>query len=172
MEIVKKIIICGPGGSGKDYLLNQLNNSEHKTSIKTTTRPKRLNEKNGVDYYFTTIDEFETDKYIVKESFKNHIDDVWYYGISESEFNKSNVLIMTPGELKQLDEELRKNCCVIYLNIDESVRKNRLSSRNGMDDSVERRLIADRKDFLGFTDFDIMITDPNFSPNEVISLLP
>jgi guanylate kinase len=56
---------------------------------------------------------------------------------------------------------LRKNSFVIYLNPDESTRIKRLEERNDAD-SVGRRLIADRRDFSGFFDYDIMITNEDF----------
>jgi len=36
---------------------------------------------------------------------------------------------------------------------------------------VERRLLADRIDFEKFTDFDIMVTDPNFDCRNVGKLI-
>ncbi len=57
----KIILFCGPSGSGKttisQYLLK--NNSNLQFSVSVTTRAKRENEKDGVDYYFITEEEFK-----------------------------------------------------------------------------------------------------------------
>jgi guanylate kinase len=56
----KLIIISSPSGAGKTtickLLLKRINNID--LSISYTTRPKRLNEKNGKDYYFVNHDKF------------------------------------------------------------------------------------------------------------------
>ena len=55
------IVISGPSGAGKgtvcSRLLNELDNIEFSTSM--TTREPRGTEKNGVDYFFVSRDEFE-----------------------------------------------------------------------------------------------------------------
>ena len=57
------LILSGPSGCGKSTLLknvyNQIDN--YHFSISTTTREPRVGEKNGVDYYFVTREEFEED---------------------------------------------------------------------------------------------------------------
>ena len=73
--------------------------------------------------------------------------ETWHYGLSKSEFNKAQAFIMTPGEIKQIDEVTRKGCFVVYLDIDRSVRESRISGRNDNNDSVKRRLDADEIDF-------------------------
>lgn len=63
----KLVIISGPSGAGKSTLVQHLKNIEDlnlEFSISATTRAQRGDEKNGVDYYFLSIDEF-----------KNRIDD-------------------------------------------------------------------------------------------------
>ena len=55
----KLIIISGPAGSGKSTVLKELSKlSDYKFSLSATTRPPRDGEKNGLDYYFISKDEF------------------------------------------------------------------------------------------------------------------
>lgn len=58
----KIFVISAPSGTGKTTLNNRLV-AEHpqlvEISISQTTRPIRTNEKNGVDYHFTSVPEFE-----------------------------------------------------------------------------------------------------------------
>ena len=78
---------------------------------------------------------------------------------------------MTPGEISQIDEITRKGCFVVYLDIDRSIREKRIIKRNDNNDSVIRRLDADDLDFLGFKDYDLKITDPEFDVESIISLM-
>ena len=55
------LLISGPSGSGKSTLINRLMKEEKDIyfSISCTTREIRQGEKDGVDYYFLSIDEFK-----------------------------------------------------------------------------------------------------------------
>ena len=54
----KRIIICGHSGSGKDYLLKGLIKKGFEYRPKSTTRPMRKGEKNGVDYTYYNNEDF------------------------------------------------------------------------------------------------------------------
>ena len=57
----KLIIFSAPSGAGKTsiikYLLDNISCTEF--SISATSRKPRDNEKNGIDYYFMSVDSFE-----------------------------------------------------------------------------------------------------------------
>jgi guanylate kinase len=57
----KLILFCGPSGSGKTTIVHHLlqNFPQLSFSISATTRAKRANEVNGVDYYFLSAKEFK-----------------------------------------------------------------------------------------------------------------
>jgi guanylate kinase len=153
-----KIIIVGPGGSGKDFLRKKMVDKGFSYGVSFTSRPPRVGEVEGSDYYFRSLDFFEanSDLFLELQEFNG-----WKYGISKEEFKKKDLFILSPAGLKSLPEDLRKISFVIYLNPDEKIRIKRLESRNDAD-SVERRLIADGKDFFQFSDYDIMITNEDF----------
>lgn len=160
----KKIVVCGKSGSGKDYLLRYLSKKGMNTSVKYTSRPMRDGEREGVTYYYLSKEEFETKisegYFILYESFIG-----WYYGHSREEFNNKNIFIMTPGEIKKLNEEDRERSIIIYIDIDKETRRKRISFRNDNNDSIERRIEADERDFLDFNEYDIRVTDPNYDPS-------
>ena len=55
------VVIAGPSGSGKNSLINAILKT-HKNCVRlvtATTRQPRPGEKNGVDYYFFTPEEFD-----------------------------------------------------------------------------------------------------------------
>ncbi|WP_457597275.1 guanylate kinase [Hydrogenimonas sp.] len=57
------LILSGPSGAGKSSLIKAAGDKigDNYFSISTTTRPPREGEKNGVDYYFVSKEEFEAD---------------------------------------------------------------------------------------------------------------
>tara|TARA_Y100000389_G_scaffold19791_1_gene17115 strand:- start:5746 stop:6222 length:477 start_codon:yes stop_codon:yes gene_type:complete len=156
----KRIIICGHGGSGKDYLKNKLVEKGFNPSISFTTRKARVGEIDGVDYYYCSNEQFDSmiknkELYEYKE-FRG-----WFYGTSLKEFYSSEIFIMTPPSIKELSKKDRKNSFIVYLDIDERIRKMRLSSRNDVD-SVDRRLRTDKEMFENFNDYDLRIVEPDF----------
>jgi guanylate kinase len=153
-----KIIIVGPGGSGKDFLRKKMVERGVDYGVSFTSRPPREGEKEGIDYYYRDINFFEAneDIFLELQEFNE-----WKYGISKGEFSIKNLFILSPAGLKSLPKNFRDDSFVIYLNPPEDTRVKRLEERNDADD-VERRLIADRKDFFQFSDYDIMITNEDF----------
>ena len=55
------LVLSGPSGAGKSTIINHASSEigEYYFSISTTTRQPREGEKDGVDYYFVTREEFE-----------------------------------------------------------------------------------------------------------------
>lgn len=55
------IVVSGPSGVGKDTILNQMKKRKYPFTFITTvtTRKPRVNEKDGVDYHFITVDEYQ-----------------------------------------------------------------------------------------------------------------
>lgn len=55
------LILSGPSGSGKDTVIEEILKRDDKTivSISMTTRERRKNEVDGVNYYFVSKEEFE-----------------------------------------------------------------------------------------------------------------
>ncbi len=55
------LVISGPSGAGKSTLIKEImkNIDNVYFSISTTTRPKREGERDGVDYFFVSREEFE-----------------------------------------------------------------------------------------------------------------
>ena len=55
------VVLTGPSGAGKDSILNTLRqrNRPYHFTVTATTRAPRSGERDGVDYYFVTRDEFE-----------------------------------------------------------------------------------------------------------------
>lgn len=175
----EKCLIIGPSGSGKDFLMRKLVEKGLKGCLKMTTRPQRKNEIQGITYDFVSESDFvqsiNENRFLAYQTFnvtpENKEPETWYYGITLQEFNESQVFIMTPGEFKNLTPEMRKGCFVVYLDIDRDIRESRLFNREDKNDSIKRRLDADDIDFGDFKDYDLKITDPEFSSDDVYDLM-
>jgi guanylate kinase len=175
----EKIFILGGSGSGKDFLMRKLVEKGLKQGVKTTTRPKRKFEKQGITYQFISNFKFskllKEDKFFTHQEFlvtpENSNPETWHYGITKEEFDNSQIFIVTPFELSNMHPNDRKKCFIIYLDIDRKVRESRIIKREDKNDSIMRRMDSDDIDFFGFSGYDLRITDPEFTADEVYDLM-
>ena len=150
-----------------------------KPCLKWTTRPPRKFEQQGITYNFVSQSDFlesiNENKFLAYQKFEvtpeGKDPETWYYGITQEEFEQSQVFIMTPGEFKNLTPEQRKGCFVVYLDISRQVRESRLFKREDKNDSIKRRLDADEEDFKNLTDYDLKIREPEFTADDVYELM-
>ncbi|MHA7877604.1 MAG: guanylate kinase [Bacteroidota bacterium] len=86
----KAIIFAGPSGSGKTTIARHLvvNNDNIRFSVSACTRPKRIHEVHGQDYYFLSVREFQ--RMIAQDAFIEW-EEVYadsYYGTLKAEVDK------------------------------------------------------------------------------------
>ena len=116
----KKIIICGHSGSGKDYLLKGLINKGFKYRPRSTTRPMRKGEKNGIDYTYYNNEDFynmlNEEKILYYQTFIIN-DDKWIYFMTKEDFNNSELFIMTPYEISNIEKDIFMNQIKVYTSI-------------------------------------------------------
>ena len=112
----KLIIISSPSGAGKTtickYLLKKMNDIE--LSISYTTRKKRINEKNGKDYFFTNNKDFiklKKNKYFIETANNfNHYYGSPYNNIQKAFKKNKNILFDIDWQgAKQLRKNFNKN---------------------------------------------------------------
>lgn len=155
-----KIIIVGKTASGKDYFLNEFRKLGYKIGTKYTTRPIRTNEIPGQTYYYSDNNSFikmeSNNLFFCRQRF--HVNnDIWYYGLTNYEWENNEVFILTPNEIDQVYHKLPSNTIIVYLDIPERILKERLYKRSDNSDSIDRRLKSDRNDFYGFLNYDYRI---------------
>jgi guanylate kinase len=89
-EYHKMIVITAPSGAGKTSITRHLLKTFPQLvfSISAATRSARSNEKNGTDYYFMSVDEFQ--KKIINEEFVEWemVYEGKYYGTLKSELKR------------------------------------------------------------------------------------
>lgn len=157
----KRIILVAPAGGGKDFFRDYLIREQGlKADVSLTTRPPRKGEVHGVTYHFTDDEEFNKLKES-KKFYENVEFNGWQYGTLLNSWKKSDVFIMTPSGIKHLSEDDRMESFIVYFDIPVEDRIERLKLRSDAD-SVVRRVEADKKDFEGFSNYDLRITDPLF----------
>lgn len=153
--------IVGKSGSGKDTFYTKIISQADKSLIPVipyTTRPKRSNEINGVNYYFVNKDQmniYEKNSKIIEKRKYNTIQGEWEYFTLKFEIsdNYDYVLITTldgvNGIIKEYGEAMVH---VIYLYLNDKDRLLRCINRESKQlkpDYTEicRRFIADQNDF-------------------------
>lgn len=164
-------VISSPSGGGKTSLIKKLLEDPRSAgivlSISHTTREKRLNEKEGVDYFFTDKKSFE-DK-IKKNVFLEHatvFDN--YYGTSQEKVNtfisqgKDVILELDWQGAMQVKSKI--DCYLIFLlppSIDDL--KKRLIDRN-LDENeiIEKRINKAKSEISNSGIYDFLILNDKF----------
>jgi guanylate kinase len=162
------LILSSPSGAGKTSISRTIMRQDEniKLSVSVTTRPKRANEVDGVDYHFRTVDEFKQmrDRNELLEWAEVHGN---FYGTPKAEINQ--MLEAGTDVLFDIDYQgalqLYKHCAEDIVGIfvlPPSIKelKHRLERR--ADDSEEvivRRLKTARKELKEWNRYDYIIVN-------------
>ena len=157
--MAKVFILIGKSGSGKSTIESKIEKMGYcKRLISSTTRDKRTNEIDGVDYNFISEEEFN--KCLDEELFAEHssyttVNGQANYGIRMKDIDatKNSVCVLNPHGASQMVRKLGKDKCVtIYIQRDDRERVISALIRDNSDfESVfkeaYRRYEADKLDF-------------------------
>lgn len=152
-----KVIIClvGKSGSGKDSLSRKLIHEMPRwhSVVSCTTRPRREYEKEGVDYYFVSNEEFAQkllDGDLLEATYFND----WHYGTLKSTIQDGvNVGVWNPEGYDCLRESTKNDPDIklfsYYLICQDKERLLRSLNREENPDvhEIVRRFKADEEDF-------------------------
>lgn len=160
---MKIFVIIGKSSTGKDTIYKKLLNDKRVKlqGITTyTTRPIRSGEKDGVEYYFKDIKDFEKQQRegkIIEYREYNTNKGLWiYYMVNDGQIDiKSNnkyLIIGTLETLNSLRKIFGKNVVPIYIEVNNNSRFIRAYNReqkqlNPNYDELYRRFLADNIDF-------------------------
>lgn len=164
------LILSGPSGCGKSTLLKEVYKdiADYYFSISTTTRDPRVGEKDGVDYFFVTKEEFEKD--IENGDFLEYakVHDN-YYGTSLKPIKKAledEKLVIFDIDV-QGHEIVRKKLDSIVTSVfittpSLKVLENRLNSRNtDSKEIIEKRIKNAKGEVEYFQNYDYLIINDN-----------
>jgi guanylate kinase len=158
-------VIAAPSGAGKTTLVKALTtrNPELRFSISYTTRPKRRNEADGVDYLFvdkSKFDELRTAGALLEsaEVFDN------FYGTSREQVNEHlenghHVILEIDWQGAQQVREAMPECVTVFIlppSREELERRLRTRGTDS-DEVIQRRLGDSLSDMSHWSEFDYVI---------------
>ncbi len=163
----KLFVIAAPSGAGKTTLVQALlrKNPELRFSISYTTRPQRRNEADGVDYFFTSREQFaklreQGEMLEHAEVFDNN------YGTSRSQVAEhlaegNNVLLEIDWQGAQQVRESMPECVTVFILPPSRRELERRLRGRGTDSSdvIERRLRDAVSDMSHWDEFDYVVVN-------------
>ena len=151
-----KIIICGMSSSGKDFARGYLiNKYKLNPIISHTSRPIRVGETEGKEYYFISYSKFlEMDymnEFVEMRSYStlvNNKSEIWNYGTTYIELLKDNFVGIKCLVGAKAIKKAYPETIVIHIHTDDTIREARARLRGSFDEvEWNRRKSADAKDF-------------------------
>ena len=167
------IILVGASASGKTEIAKKLADKYGIVkAITHTSRSPRDGERNGVDYFFVTISEFEELKEkdgFVETTFYNGR----YYGCSKAQVADDKAVIVDPNGLKSFLALNDPHVIAFYLECPENIREMRMRGRGDKNEDIAKRIENDREAFKEerIAKVDFRINTENRSVEELTDLV-
>lgn len=153
--------LVGKSGTGKDTVMEQIladKDLKIEKIVPYTTRPKRENEIEGVNYHYVDIlkmEQMEREGLIIERRSYDTVHGIWNYFTADKDIDrqKDYIIITTQEALERFVEKFgQDNIYVIYLQLDDRVRLERCIAREAMQENpnykeVCRRFLTDENDF-------------------------
>jgi len=141
------IILVGASASGKTEISKVLFNKYHyKKCITTTTRGKRINEKDGIDYHFTSSDQFirliEKEELVEYTVYQNN-----YYGFQKKDIMENGVVILDPNGVNNVVKQFREIIYVVLVEASKEHRFTRMIQRKDDFEQIHKRISTDDQIF-------------------------
>ena len=164
-------IIAAPSGCGKTSLVEALIKKTKNlcVSVSHTTRPPRLDEVNGINYYFVSINEFE--EMIKQNAFVEHamvFDN--YYGSSTKLIREKldegvNVILEIDWQgARQVKENMPNSVSIFILPPSKEALLGRLQQRAQDDEiTINKRMSDAQNQMRHFNEFDYLVINDDFS---------
>ena len=163
-------IVSAPSGAGKTTLVKHLlmRDKNVQLSISTTTRAPREGEKNGVDYFFTSVADFK--EKIAQNAFAEYAEVHGnFYGTSkewlESALTKNDVLLEIDVQgAAQIKKVFPQAISIFILPPSLEILKERLTGRHtDSDEVIKKRLAAAFDELRTAVDFDYAIMNDHLA---------
>lgn len=161
----KVILICGWMASGKDVIMQYINEKYNiPFAVSHTTRPMRDGEIEGVNYFYLDDETFNemyiSEQFAIEPRHYNvKLDDglngIWHYGISKAELEGQTKLLILDyaGSTRLSDAIGRESLLVVNLVADKETCVKRALNRGDNRAEIERRIEDDIKVFKGSEQF-------------------
>lgn len=172
----KLIIISSPSGGGKDAVINALLKIFPNSArlVTTTSRPPRPGNKEGVDYFFTSKNDFELK--IKQDDFWEHnIYSGNYYGIEKArlvEALEKHDFVFTQIEVNgkhNLDRKKIEHIAIYLLPENIEVLRERIRRRGGLNEAqIEERLAIAKREIEESADYDYRVVNAQGKLDETV----
>lgn len=167
------IVLAGPSASGKTevakYLASYFGMSK---IITTTTRPMRKGEVNGKDYFFVSIEQFNTmveeNKFVEYTVYNGNM-----YGSTKDQIDDNKCVVIDPIGMKAYISLNDPKIVTFYLKASEKIRYKRMIDRGDSVENAKQRILNDKVAFnkKNMCEVDFKIDSENFSIEEVSELV-
>lgn len=141
------ILLVGKSGSGKTYLSEYLSKHYGLNMLNSyTTRPPRVNEKNG--HIFISYKDYV--------ALKNKVATTYYHGnyycATQEQCNEADIYVIDPNGIKSFQRHYNgdRQYKVVYLKTEWIVRLYRMIKRGDGFTDAFKRIVYDRKEFSEF----------------------
>lgn len=141
------LVLIGASASGKTEIAKILiRDYSFKKIVTNTTREKRINEIDGIDYHFLSVAEFskkaENNYFIETEIYDGN-----YYGTAFRDASLHSVLIVDTNGANSIYEQHINNAVFVYLETSEEIRIQRMTQRGDNVKDIKNRIKKDRVHF-------------------------
>jgi guanylate kinase len=169
----KMIIFSAPSGAGKSTIISHLVKSGFglEFSISATTRAPRGTEKNGVEYYFHTVEEFEN--HIANNDFVEYeqVYEGRYYGTLKSELDriwgKGNVVLFDVDVVGgvNLKKKFGEQALSVFVKPPsvEELRKRLIGRSTDSSEEIAKRIAKAEQELSYASQFDKIIVNDDLS---------
>ena len=167
------IVLSGASASGKTEVAKLLAKTYGITKIiTTTTRPMRVGEVNGKDYFFVSVDEFkkmiDEGRFVEYTNYNNN-----FYGSTKDQIQDNRCVVIDPSGLNAYMSLNDPRIVTFYLEVTEETRYQRMLNRGDKIADAKKRILNDRivfnKDVALKVDF--IVDNENNSLDEVTKMV-
>lgn len=155
------IVLVGESASGKSSVEKFLvDNYGYQKIVSYTTREKRDNEVDGVDYHFVSEKEF---LHLKESGFfaETAVYNGWHYGTAKINCTNDKVAVLTPHGMRQIKKIKDINVISFYINVPRRDRLIKILQRGDNIEEAYRRNLSDIGQFDGIEDeVDFVINNP------------
>lgn len=147
-ESNRVVVIAGPTAAGKDTLMRQLAaETGKKPLVSHTTRPMRPGERDGIDYYFVSEEEFKKTHLLESRTYTVQPgNQVWKYGLSFAESLKQGIIVLDYYGFEALAAKSYRLPILVYIDIDKETARSRQQRRGDYSpEEFERRWEEDKE---------------------------
>jgi guanylate kinase len=146
------IVLVGESASGKSSIEKYLvDNYGYSKVVSYTTRSPRLNEVDGVDYHFVSVEKFTKLKeqgFFAETAVYNN----WHYGTAKEDCIDDKIAVLTPHGLRQIEKVDGITVISFYINVPRRDRLIKILQRGDDIEEAYRRSLSDVGQFDGIED--------------------